>query len=91
MEVIKALIRAYRNKDNTPTERLEYNRVRATIEAYCEEYLMDVNQILKFEALPSAIDATLAYLDSKQFNEKYEFQQVSETIFLVKLRVLDIL
>lgn len=91
MELINALIKAYRNKDNAPTERLEYNQVRSTIEAYCEEYLTDVKQIFKFEALPSAIDATLAYLDSKQFAEKYEFQQVSETIFLIKLRALEIL
>lgn len=74
-----------------PMERLEYNRVRATIEEQCEKYLKDSDDIYKFESLPNAIDATLACLESTQFLEKYEFSQVSETCFIVRLRELDIL
>lgn len=91
MKLFNALMTVSKHKDDTPMERLEYNRVRATIEEQCEKHLKDSNDIFKFEALPNAIDATLACLESKQFLEKYEFSQVSETCFIVRLRELDIL
>ena len=91
MKLLNALVTSSKRRDNTPMERLEYNRVRATIEEQCERYLRDSEDIFKFEALPNAIDATLACLESEQFLERYEFSQVSETCFIVRLRELDIL
>lgn len=91
MKIFNALIKNSKKKDTLPLERLEYNRVRATIEENCEKYLLSVDDIFKFEALPSALDATLAVLEGVAFMEKYEFTQVSETCFEVRLRELDIL
>lgn len=91
MKLFHALTQVSRRRDDTPLERLEYNRVRATIEDQCARYLRDSEDIFKFEALPSAIDATLDCLESPQFLEKYEFNQVSETCFIVRLKELDIL
>ena len=91
LKLFKALADNSKKKDNTPMERLEYNRVRATIENQCEKYLKSIDDIYKFEALPSAIDATLACLEGKQFLEKYEFNQVSETCFIVRLREFSLL
>ena len=90
-KLINALIETAKKKDSTPMERLEYNRVRATIEEQCEKYLKNSDDIYTFEALPSAIDATLACLEGQQFLEKYEFIQLNETCFSVRLRELDIL
>lgn len=91
MKLFNALVSVSKHKDSTPMERLEYNRVRATIEEQCEKYLVDSEDIFEFEAMPNAIDATLACLESPQFLEKYEFSQKSETCFIVRLRELDIL
>ena len=91
MELLNALAEKAKRKDNTPLEKLEYNRVRTTIEAQCEKYLSDPDDVYVFEALPSAIDATLACLEGKHFLEKYEFSQISETCFAVRLKELDIL
>ena len=91
MKFISVLLNMWSKKDTTPMERLEYNRVQMTIEAQCETYLKTPTDIYKFEALPSAIDATLTALESKSFQEKYEFNQVSETCFIVRLRELNIL
>lgn len=91
MKLFNALLTMTKRIDNTPMERLEYNRVRASIEEDCEKYLKDSEDVYRFEALPSAIDATLACLESTQFLEKYEFSQESETVFAVRLRELDIL
>lgn len=91
LKLFYALGEAAKKKDNAPMERFEYNKVRSTIESQCRKYLKSSTDIFKFEALPSAIDATLACLESKIFQEKYEFSQVSETCFIVRLRELDIL
>jgi hypothetical protein len=91
IKLLNALAEVAKTKDNTPLEKLEYNRVRATIEEQCEQYLKSTDDIYQFEALPSAIDATLACLEGKQFLERYEFSQISETCFIVRLRELDIL
>lgn len=91
MRVINSLFTNYRKVDKVPMERLEYSKVRNTIEEYCEKYLVNPNDIFKFEALPNAIDSTIQVLESPQFQEKYEFNQVSETCFIVRLKLLDIL
>lgn len=91
MEIFRALLDTAKKKDSTPMERLETNRVRTTIEELCEEYLTNSDDLFKFEALPSAIDAVLATLEGEKFQEKYEFQQIDETLFVVRLKELDIL
>ena len=91
MKLFHALMQVGRRRDDAPLERLEYNRVRATIEDQCAKYLKYSDDVFKFEALPNAIDATLACLESQQFLERYEFNQVSETCFIVRLKELDIL
>lgn len=91
MKLLHALMQVGKRRDDVLMERLEYNRVRATIEEQCAKYLKYSDDVFKFEALPSAIDATLACLESPQFLERYEFNQVSETCFIVRLKELDIL
>lgn len=91
MKIFRALMRLTNIKDTAPLERLESNRVRATIEGYCEKYLKDSNDILKIEILPCALDAALSALDGQKFLEKYEFEQVSETLFNIRLRELNLL
>lgn len=91
MKFFKEVLKNIQKKDNIPMERYDYSRVRMTIEFYCEKYLTNSSDIFKFEALPSAIDATLSVLEGVQFQEKYEFSQVSETCFIVRLKELSIL
>lgn len=91
MKIFKELAKNMKKRDTAPMERLEYNRVRATIEEMCEKYLTDSDSIFKFEALPSAMDSTLSVLESNEFQEKYEFSQVSETCFIVRMRELNLL
>lgn len=91
MKILNALMEQSKHKDNAPQERFEYNKVRTTVESYCDKYLSSGEDILKIEALSSAIDHLVAYLESPKFLEKYEFAQESETVFLIKLREIDIL
>lgn len=91
MKVFDVLKDNLSKKDTSSTERLERNRVRASIESMCEDRLKDSNDILTFEALPSAINDVVSVLEEPVLAEKYEFVQVSETLFKIKLKELDII
>lgn len=91
MKIFNALVEQSKHKDNVPQERYEYNQIASTVEAYCDKYLEDADDVFKLEALPSAIDHLVSYLESHKFLEKYEFAQESDTVFLIKLREIDIL
>ena len=79
------------NKDKGSSERLEKNRVRVAIEGACSEFLTDFNSVLTFEALPNALDGTLAVIEEPSLTAKYDFYQVSETIFQVRLKEINLL
>lgn len=90
MKVFEVLRDNMSKKDNSSSERLERNKVRATIEAMCEDRLKDSSDIFTFEALPNAINDVISVLEEPVLAEKYEFVQVSETLFKIKLKELDI-
>lgn len=91
MKFFNAFLASMKRSDTIPMERLENSKVQSTIESYCEQYLHNSRDVLKFEALPNALDATVAVLGNASFLEKYEFSQVSETCFIVRLREIDLL
>lgn len=91
MKTFNELVKKLSKKDNTPVERLELSKVRSTLEEQCEKYLVDTDDIYQFEALPSAINFIIEILDMPSFTEKYEYAQVSETVFEVRLKSLDLL
>lgn len=91
MKLFKALSDNAKRKDTAPMERFEYSRVKTTLESLCKKYLNSTDDILRFEALPAAIDGVLFCLESKEFKENYDFEQESETIFAIKLKELNLL
>lgn len=91
MKVFEVLKENMSKKDNSSSERLERNRVRATIETMCEDRLKDSSDILTFEALPSAINDVISVLEEPVLQEKYDFVQISETLFSIRLKELDIM
>ena len=92
LKIIRALQDNAVTKDTKPTEKLLNNQVRLTIEQLGDKYLKNADDILQFEATSKeALDAALDVLDSDKFKEKYEFSQDSETLFSIRLRLLDIL
>lgn len=91
MKSIKILFERIFVKDKTSGERLEKNKVRNAIESLCQTYLLDYDDTLTFEALPNALDSTLAVIEEPALTSKYDFVQESETLFKVRLKDLGIL
>lgn len=90
MKFVQVLKEMMSKKDNSSSERLERNKARAYIERMCEERLKDSNDILTFEALPNAINDVISVLEEPIIAEKYDFIQISETLFQIKMKDLEI-
>lgn len=91
MKVINALLSQMKKTDNTSVDRLEKNRVRASLEDLCAEYLTTPDSTLEFETLPNALPHVISVLEEPIFLEKYEFQQVSETLFQIREKEIQLL
>lgn len=91
MKVINALFENMKKTDNTSTEHLEKNRIRSTIEDLCNKHLTDGDYVLEFEALPSSLPYVVSILEEPMFLERYEFQQVSESIFQMRMKEINLI
>lgn len=91
MKFISLLVSKASKKDSTSHERLEKSKVRVAIESICEQYLVNFNDVLTFEALPSALDNTLELIEEQALTNKYEFEQISDTLFRVRLKEVNVL
>ena len=91
MESLEYILGMLFKKENVSFERLEKNRIRAAIEKQCEEHLQDFDDVFTFEALPRAIDNTLLVIEEPALTSKYDFEQISATLFRVRLKELDII
>lgn len=90
MKSFNLLLEKMNKKDYSSHERLEKSKVRAAIESICQENLQDFDDIMVFEALPNAIDNTLAVIEEPMLSSKYEFEQIDESLFRVRLREISI-
>lgn len=91
MKIINALLANAKKHDSTSSDHLEKNRIRSTIEEMCSKYLDGNDDIIEFEALPSALPFVVSVLDEPVFLERYEYQQVADSLFQVRERELQIM
>ena len=91
MKFFKAWVDSKKHTDDVQSDRYDYNKVKSAIEATCEKYLRGSDDILTIEIMPNVLDWALSYLTSEEFLENYEFSQVNETLFKVKLKEIDLI
>lgn len=86
MSTFSLLREKFLSRKKTNAVRLEDNKVRVAIENACREYLLDSGDVLTFEAQPNALDSTLEVIEEPSLTAKYEFYQISETEFQVRMK-----
>lgn len=91
MKTIALLKDKYSSKGNSSSARLDKNRVRIAIEFLCEKYLVEFGDVLTFESLPKALNSTVSVIEERVLTSKYEFEQLSETLFRVRLKEISII
>lgn len=90
METIK-LLRGKFSKKNKKQSHLERGKVRMTIDSLCRKYLVDEDCVLTFEVSEAVLNDVLVVIEDSDLVSKYEFCQESKTLFMVKLRELDLI
>lgn len=91
MEFMTLLMNKFNKKESGNQERFEKSKVRVAIETVCEQYLLNFDDVLTFEVLPKALDNTLELIEEQVLTNKYEFEQISDTLFRVRLREFSVL
>lgn len=91
MKVFEVLKDNLSRKDTSSAERFKRNTVKASLESMCEDRLKDSDDILTFEALPDTLNDIISVLDDEDFVEKYECVQISECLFKIKMREIDLI
>ena len=91
MKVFQALKEKGNKKDKISQERFELNKTRASIEELCNKYLTNTEDTLRFEASEGELSNVISILQSQYFTDRYEFEQVSSTLFDIRLKAFDIL
>lgn len=91
IKIITALIETFKKKDTTSMEHLEKNRIRSTIEGLCNKYLVTSDAILEFEASKSALPYVVSILEEPLFLEKYDFMQMTESLFQMRMKEINLM
>lgn len=87
---LKALALNKKMNDNTPVEQLEVDRAFNTLDKMCQDYLTSDSEILEVEVAPKELQAVIAALEIPRFQERYQYAQVSESMFQIQLKGLDL-
>lgn len=81
MKTAKILLERLFSKDKTGGALLEKTKVRNAIESMCQVYLVDFDDTLTFEALPEALDSTLAVIEEPSLTSKYDLHRYLKHYF----------
>lgn len=87
---LKALALNKRMNDNAPVEQLEIDKAFNTLDALSQKYLTSDEDILTVEVAPKELQAVIAAVETSRFQERYQYAQVSETLFQIQLKGLDL-
>lgn len=91
LKTFRILSDRFLSKGSNSVDRLEKNKVRNAIERVCLENLLDFNDVLTFEALPNALDSTLAVIEEPSLTKKYDFYQITATLFQARLKEISVI
>lgn len=75
---------------NVVLEQMARQKIKNRISALCEEYLEEAGQVFTFEVAEKDLSNTIAVLDEEPLRSMYDIIQVSESLFEVRLKELDI-
>ena len=64
--------------------------VKNTISGLCDEYLLDVGDVLTFEVLPNDLSYAVMVIDEEPLKSKYIINQVDKSMFQASLREIEL-
>ena len=67
-------------RDNIAQEKLEGSKVISSVNTICEHYLKNTSDAIVIQVQENALGYLQDYLQSSEFNAKYDFEMVDKTI-----------
>lgn len=80
----------YRKNVSSSEDQMNKTNIKNTISDLCEEYLVDVGDVFRFEVLPRDLPYVVTVIDEEPLKSKYIINQISKTMFEVFLREVEI-
>lgn len=81
----------FKSNDRTATVEMQRRQcVKNDISSLCEKYLNGAGQVLKFEVSVSDLPHVIAVIDEEPLKSMYNIVQVSQTLFEVSLKELEL-
>jgi hypothetical protein len=71
-------------------EQMSRQRVKNTISNLCKKYLQEAGQVFTFEVTRKDLPYAIIAIDEEPLKSMYNIQQISETIFQVSLKELEL-
>jgi len=81
----------YSKNDRSETkDMMGKQKVKNTISDLCEKYIQDSEDTFTFEVLPSDLSYALSVVNEEPLKSKYLIYQISDTLFIARLKSLEL-
>lgn len=82
--------RYFKKGSNDSKDLMHHQRVKNAIQTMCDSKIQGPDEVLQFEILPRDLPYATEVITEEPLRSKYDIVQTSETLFLAKLKVLDL-
>lgn len=82
--------RYFKKGSNDSKDLMQRQRVKNAIQSVCDSKIQGPDEVLEFEILPKDLPYATEVITEEPLRSKYDIVQTSETLFMAKLKVLDI-
>lgn len=90
MEILTIIKDKYFRRE-TNKDRLRVRQVTEHLESLCKDYLQVGEDVLTFEAMEDTLPFVIEVFDDTSFMERYKVNQLTNSVFEIRLRVIDLL
>lgn len=77
-------------RSNEDSFRIDTQQCAMQLEELCKEYLKEYDDVLTFECDPKYIDSMILLLSDKDLTLRYDISQVSNTLYKIALKDLEL-
>lgn len=82
--------RYFKKGSSESRDLMQRQKVKNAIQAICDRHIIGPDELFEFEVSPKDLPYATEVIVEEPLRSKYDIVQTSETLFMAKLKVLDI-
>lgn len=82
--------RYFKKGSNDAKDLMQRQKVKNAIQTICDTHINGPDEMLEFEISPKDLPYATEVITEEPLRSKYDIIQTSETLFMAKLKVLDL-